>query len=141
MFLHRHGQRERHALPAMAFGHAEPGPAAFDIKLVGLDKPRRQRDDAIGQPGVHLVTHAVERGKDIRRQLASFGEHGFDNIGRCIGKGRARGKAGQIGDEIEHETLFGGGGGIGHEKRPRFAGWFADNWFAGYRSGIDGVND
>ena len=101
----------------MAFGYAEPGPAAFDVKLIGLGKPGRQGDDAIGQPGMHLVTDAVERRKDIDGELAGFAEHRLDDIGRGIGKGRSRGKTGQIGDAIKDETLFGERRGIGHKGK------------------------
>ena len=94
--------------PPCASGTPRPGPAAFDVELVGLGEARRQGDDAVGEFGVRLVADAVERRKDVGRQLAGFVEHRVDHIGGRIGIGRARGEAGQIGDAIEHETLFGG---------------------------------
>ena len=114
LLLHDGGDDEGQALAAMRFGDAQPGPAAFDIKLVGVDKARRQGDDAIIQLGVRLVTDAVQRRKDVRSEFARFGENGVDHVGRRIGVARQCGKAGQIGDAIKHEALFGGGGGVGH---------------------------
>ena len=121
LFLHGDRDGEGQALAAMRFRHAKARPASLHILAIGLHEAGGQRHHAVVQFCVSLVAALVERREHVGGQLAGFGQDRVHHVRRGVGIGGQCGEARQIGDHVEHETLFGGGGGVGHELVSVFA--------------------
>ena len=121
LFLHGDRDGEGQALAAMRFRHAQPRPASLHILAIGLHETGGQCHHAVVQFCVGLVAALVQRREDVPSQLAGFGQDRVHHIRRRVGIGGQCGEARQIGDHVEHETLFGGGSGVGHELVSVFA--------------------
>ena len=118
-FVDRHGERRRQVLTAEFGRRRDAEPAALDQLLEGVLEAGRGGDAAVRVArAAFFVTDPVERGEHFLGKLAGFAQHGFDQIGRSLGKSRQVAVAVEMEDVVQQEQRVVNGRLIGRHRSP-----------------------